>query len=398
MVGVKETLHQRYQDTTEQYYRNMTEAEEATAKYATSCKLFVGGLSAHTTTEALRSHFCRFGRLTDAVVMSKNGRPRGFGFVTYDAPSGAAMALAEPQWLDGRLVDVKRAVPGERPQDRSSNKIFVGGLPQDVGTDDLKAYFNAYGTVCDAVVMLDHRTNRSRGFGFVRFSNGGHGSAAAKAVLTDFASHRLAGKWVEVKLATPAALLQEFGPMSDKGASPTSMAFLEQQMGMYFGTMDGPMSGWENSNCAASQGRTRGRRGRRKQRSELNEDVQDEQDDASYAASSSGSPNAMHGEIGRELVPWTSQPSELADMLEEVDDKRAIPRPRRRTFGLGAGESSENDPARANRAAPGRHGNPGVISSPMKVHCVGTSQEELFEGFTREDFLSLEVRPWLSAC
>merc|ERR1719450_343283 len=108
------------------------------------------------------------------------------------------MALAEQQWLDGRLVDVKRAVPGERAQERTSNKVFIGGLSQDVSTDDLKAYFGTYGAVADAVVMVDRRTNRSRGFGFVRFASGMQGSVAAEQVLIDFASHRLAGKWVEV--------------------------------------------------------------------------------------------------------------------------------------------------------------------------------------------------------
>jgi len=85
----------------------------------------------------------------------------------------------------------------------------VGGLPQDVDTKTLKAYFSAYGFVADAVVMVDRQTNRSRGFGFVRFANGAQGSVASEAVLMDFSSHRLAGKWVEVKRATPAATLQE---------------------------------------------------------------------------------------------------------------------------------------------------------------------------------------------
>eukprot|EP00419_Tripos_fusus_P002488 CAMPEP_0172673920 /NCGR_PEP_ID=MMETSP1074-20121228/12447_1 /TAXON_ID=2916 /ORGANISM="Ceratium fusus, Strain PA161109" /LENGTH=332 /DNA_ID=CAMNT_0013491289 /DNA_START=68 /DNA_END=1066 /DNA_ORIENTATION=+ len=173
------------------------------------CKLFVGGISAQTTTEVLHAHFSQYGRLVDTVVMVKNGRPRGFGFVTYDAPGPALTALAEPQWIDGRLVDVKLAVPGEDAQERSPNKIFVGGLPQDVDTKTLKAYFSAYGFVADAVVMVDRQTNRSRGFGFVRFANGAQGSVASEAVLMDFPSHRLAGKWVEVKRATPAAALQE---------------------------------------------------------------------------------------------------------------------------------------------------------------------------------------------
>jgi len=172
-------------------------------------KLFVGGISAHTSTEVLFQHFSKYGQLSDAVVMVKDGRARGFGFVTFVSELAAVRALAEPQWIDGRFVDVKAAVPGERAQEKPSNKIFIGGLPQDVTTDKLREYFSSYGIIADAVVMVDRQTLRSRGFGFIRFANGRHGAAAAQAVLRDFQHHWLEGKWVEVKPATPAATLEE---------------------------------------------------------------------------------------------------------------------------------------------------------------------------------------------
>lgn len=159
----------------------------------------------------------------DAVVMSRDGKARGFGFVTFNSVVAAANALSEPQWLDGRLVDVKRAVPGERVQERSSNKIFIGGLPQDVTTEALREYFSVYGSVADAVVMVDRRTRRSRGFGFVRFANGPQGAQAAQAVLMDFSDHWLGGKWVEVKPATPAALLQEMANCLNRSCSSAEL-------------------------------------------------------------------------------------------------------------------------------------------------------------------------------
>nr|CAB3460982.1 unnamed protein product [Digitaria exilis] len=52
-----------------------------------------------------------------------------------------------------------------------STKLFVGGLSW--GTDDqsLKEAFSAYGEVTEARVITDRDTGRSRGFGFVNFSN-----------------------------------------------------------------------------------------------------------------------------------------------------------------------------------------------------------------------------------
>jgi RNA recognition motif-containing protein len=50
-----------------------------------------------------------------------------------------------------------------------TKKIFVGGLPTTVDEPQFKSYFEKFGTVTDAVVMMDRATQRSRGFGFVTF-------------------------------------------------------------------------------------------------------------------------------------------------------------------------------------------------------------------------------------
>eukprot|EP00437_Effrenium_voratum_P007676 CAMPEP_0181426576 /NCGR_PEP_ID=MMETSP1110-20121109/15733_1 /TAXON_ID=174948 /ORGANISM="Symbiodinium sp., Strain CCMP421" /LENGTH=422 /DNA_ID=CAMNT_0023549773 /DNA_START=86 /DNA_END=1354 /DNA_ORIENTATION=- len=88
----------------------------------TPAKLFIGGLSRNTTTKHLRDHFARYGRILDCVAMRQpDGRPRGFGYVTLDSPAAADRCLAEPQYVDGRQLDMKRAVPegaGEMPTAR----------------------------------------------------------------------------------------------------------------------------------------------------------------------------------------------------------------------------------------------------------------------------------------
>ena len=49
-------------------------------------------------------------------------------------------------------------------------KVFVGNLPYDCNSDDLCDHFSSYGKIEDAVVITDRETGRSRGFGFVTFS------------------------------------------------------------------------------------------------------------------------------------------------------------------------------------------------------------------------------------
>eukprot|EP00928_Gymnodinium_smaydae_P011660 TRINITY_DN14277_c0_g1_i1.p1 TRINITY_DN14277_c0_g1~~TRINITY_DN14277_c0_g1_i1.p1 ORF type:complete len:369 (+),score=46.12 TRINITY_DN14277_c0_g1_i1:47-1153(+) len=88
-------------------------ANESSRSTCRSVKLFVGGLTRNTTTKLLREHFSKYGRILDCVAMMQpDGRPRGFGYVTLDSLAAAEKCLAEKQVIDGRVVDMKRAVPG----------------------------------------------------------------------------------------------------------------------------------------------------------------------------------------------------------------------------------------------------------------------------------------------
>jgi len=50
-----------------------------------------------------------------------------------------------------------------------NNNIYVNGLPHDYTEAHLKSLFSPYGNVIHTKIMLDFRTNLSRGYGFVRF-------------------------------------------------------------------------------------------------------------------------------------------------------------------------------------------------------------------------------------
>merc|ERR1712012_1147915 len=69
--------------------------------------------------------------------------------------------------------------------------------------------------------MADRRSKRSRGFGFVRFAGGTQGARATEAALMDAANHRMGGKWVDVKRASPAALLEDLSGSSSTKSSET---------------------------------------------------------------------------------------------------------------------------------------------------------------------------------
>lgn len=63
-----------------------------------------------------------------------------------------------------------------------AQKLFVGSLDYGVTDQQLNDLFSQYGTVESAKVITDHETGRSRGFGFVEFSNDEEAKAAMEAL------------------------------------------------------------------------------------------------------------------------------------------------------------------------------------------------------------------------
>jgi RNA recognition motif-containing protein len=78
-----------------------------------------------------------------------------------------------------------------------SNKVFVGGLAWATDDHALQSAFEAYGNVTEAKVISDRETGRSRGFGFVTFSDA-DGAAAAIAAMD---GSDLDGRTIRVNLA-----------------------------------------------------------------------------------------------------------------------------------------------------------------------------------------------------
>ncbi|KAK1435596.1 hypothetical protein QVD17_01362 [Tagetes erecta] len=79
-------------------------------------KIFVGGLPSNITENDFKNYFDQFGTITDVVVMYDHNtqRPRGFGFITYDSEESVDRVLYKTfHELNGKMVEVKRAVPKE---------------------------------------------------------------------------------------------------------------------------------------------------------------------------------------------------------------------------------------------------------------------------------------------
>ncbi|KOC66566.1 Heterogeneous nuclear ribonucleoprotein 27C, partial [Habropoda laboriosa] len=77
-------------------------------------------------------------------------------------------------------------------------KLFVGGLSWETSQENLQRYFGRYGEVIDCVVMKNSESGRSRGFGFVTFSDPGN-----VPVVLQNGPHQLDGRTIDPKPCNP---------------------------------------------------------------------------------------------------------------------------------------------------------------------------------------------------
>ncbi|KAH0983983.1 hypothetical protein GBA52_011160 [Prunus armeniaca] len=124
-------------------------------------KIFVGGLASTVTESDFKKYFEQFGTITDVVVMYDHNtqRPRGFGFITYDSEEAVDKVLLKTfHELNGKMVEVKRAVPKELSPGPSRSPL--GGY--NCGLSRVNSFLNGY--------TQGYNPSTVGGYGLGRFS------------------------------------------------------------------------------------------------------------------------------------------------------------------------------------------------------------------------------------
>lgn len=142
-------------------------------------KIFVGGLASTVTESDFKKYFDQFGAITDVVVMYDHNtqRPRGFGFITYESEEAVDKVLLKTfHELNGKMVEVKRAVPKELSPGPIRSQL--GGF--NYGLSRVNSFLSAYNqgyapsTVGGYGVRMDGRFSPIAGgrSGFPPFGSG----------------------------------------------------------------------------------------------------------------------------------------------------------------------------------------------------------------------------------
>ncbi|GAV73675.1 RRM_1 domain-containing protein/RRM_6 domain-containing protein [Cephalotus follicularis] len=248
-----------------------TPKEEMRAPARKVTRIFVARIPPSVTEATFRSHFEKYGEITD-LYMPKDQHSkvhRGIGFITFASADSVDNLMADTHELGGSTVVVDRATPKEddfRPISRMSQqggygaynayisaatryaalgaptlydhpgpvygrgestrgmgkKIFVGRLPQEATSDDLRQYFGRFGRILDVYIPKDPKRTGHRGFGFVTFAEDGVADRVSRR------THEICGQQIAIDSATP---------LDDAGPSGSFMMSGAEPFGGYGGRM-----------------------------------------------------------------------------------------------------------------------------------------------------------------
>jgi len=171
--------------------------------------LIVLGLPWKTTEDDIRDYFEVFGEVMMIQLKKRpgSGESKGFGFIRFADKEVEKKVLLQRHMIDGRWCDIKIPESQDRKEmgkDKSSCKIFVGGVSENLTKEDLKDHFETFGQVTDVYIPSPFRH-----FAFVQFSE----SKVAQSLLGK--EHVI--KDVHVKIGEAAPKGRDSGGAQDFG-------------------------------------------------------------------------------------------------------------------------------------------------------------------------------------
>lgn len=124
--------------------------------------LYIRGLNADTSDSDLYTLCNRFGSIvsTKAILDKSTNKCKGYGFVDFDNPASAEMAVTELQ-KQGILVHMAKQ------QEADPTNLYLANLPTTMTESDLENLLRPYGQVVSTRILINqHR--QPRGVGFAR--------------------------------------------------------------------------------------------------------------------------------------------------------------------------------------------------------------------------------------
>ncbi|KAK7309629.1 hypothetical protein RJT34_06515 [Clitoria ternatea] len=158
-------------------------------------KIYVVNIPWSLSASDIKDLFAQCGTVTDVeIIRSKNGRSRGYGFVTMASAEEAQAVVNkfDSHEISGRTIRVELAKkfkkptppspPGSRPGE-TRHVLYASNLAWKVRSTHLRDVFTEnFKTPVSARVVFDSPSGRSSGYGFVSFPTKEEAEAAIAAL------------------------------------------------------------------------------------------------------------------------------------------------------------------------------------------------------------------------
>lgn len=145
----------------------------ASTNMSISSKIFVGGIPFNSTERELTQFFSQYGRILSTVVPRnpKNGKPRGFAFITFEEKKSSTIALEGHNTLRGKKMTLRPAMSNDKASQHTKKlqglKIFARGFPLNTTEEEIEQFFSTFGQV-DRVLMGNSSQKRKfKGFAYI---------------------------------------------------------------------------------------------------------------------------------------------------------------------------------------------------------------------------------------
>ena len=196
-------------------------------------KIFVGGVSQEANEQIFKDYFAQYGRVIDATLMmdKDTGRPRGFGFVTFDSEAAVENTLNGDLTILGKPIEVKKAQPRGDMQEGGGDSLGRGGYRG--GRGGRRGYDDRY----------DNSNNNNGGGNMMQ--GGGFGAQ------NGMSPQMMAQYWAKMQQYMAQMMQQQAMGMGMGGMNPQMMQQMQQMQQMKAMQMAQQQGGGQNPGRAS---------------------------------------------------------------------------------------------------------------------------------------------------